>query len=381
MQENEEDKKTVKKGKQAKKNTSKAVSSKKEKVKPVKEKDSKSKSGKDIKEKNSKGTNKKTVTVTEKSNKVIKSEPVKSVQKKKKESNITTKSKNIKKEVSKKNKLKTEKNASVKKVSDNKGNTKIDEIVVIEKIKDFISKVVAMQDEAKKEITDKKPKDKNISQKQNKPKKEKTEYIIEYYDLPYRYNETIVKILAQTPKKIFVYWDISDNDRNKYIETFGENFFETTYPVLLLYNEDKQYVKEVVINDFANSWYIDIDNTKTKYNIQLGRKFKNQLENYDTEKLNKNNIILKTDYLPFANSNILEVPNDHVLLEQLPEFIVFRNVKTNSEFTKNIRDLKDIFGNNYDIREFYESQYSDELEEGMFDMSNPSSNVMSSTFK
>ena len=42
--------------------------------------------------------------------------------------------------------------------------------------------------------------------------------VLEYYDLPYHYNETIVKILAQTPKILYVYWDISDSDREKYKE-------------------------------------------------------------------------------------------------------------------------------------------------------------------
>ena len=32
--------------------------------------------------------------------------------------------------------------------------------------------------------------------------------IIEHYELPYRYNETIVKILYQTPNTLFVYWEI-----------------------------------------------------------------------------------------------------------------------------------------------------------------------------
>lgn len=278
------------------------------------------------------------------------------------------------------------KKSSVKSIAtENTLKNTIDQVVVIEKIRDFISKVVAMQEETKKEVADEKTKaktsTKTSAKKESKTRAPKKEYIIEYYDLPYRYNETIVKILAQTPKKLFVYWDISDNDINKYIETFGENFFETTYPVLLLYNEDKQYVKEVAINDFANSWYIDIDDPKTKYTIQLGRKFKNPIDFSDTNKLNENNIILRTDYLPFADSNLLEVPNDHVLLDQLPEFLVFRNVKTNSEIRKDIRSLKDIFGNNYDVREFYEDQYKDELKEGMFDMDNPSSNMTSSMFK
>lgn len=261
-----------------------------------------------------------------------------------------------------------------------KDDNKPDEATVIEKIKEFITKIVAMQEEAAKEFLA----DEEIEEKFQKIKQEKddtTKYLLEYYDLPYRYNETTVKILAQTPKRLFVYWDISDNDRNKYIETFGEDFFNTTYPVLLLYNEDMKYVKEIPINDFANSWYIDIDNPKTKYTIQLGRKFKNKPDVINIAKLEENNIVLKTDYMPFANSNTLEAPNDHVLLEYLPNLLTFRNVKTNEEFVKDISKFKDAYGNNYNVKDFYGEQYKDELEEGMFDMANPSSNLSSSSFK
>lgn len=264
-------------------------------------------------------------------------------------------------------------NKSVTKTKKSEKN--VDENLVIEKIKNFLTKIIAMQEE---EIEKEK---KNKVKSKSGDKKAKKEYMMEYYDLPYRYNETIVKILAQTPKKLFVYWDISDNDRKRYVETFGDKFFEMTYPVLLVYNEDKKYVKEVAINDFANSWYIDIDDPKNKYTIQLGRKFINAVENLDNEKLIENNIELQTDYLPLANSNVLEVPNDHVLLEFLPNFVTFRNVKTNEEYTKDLRTFKNVYGKNYNVEEFYQNQYSDEIADGMFDMKNPSSKISSSTFK
>ena len=264
----------------------------------------------------------------------------------------------------------------------------VDEETVIEKIKSFIAKIAAMQEEARKENIDSKEekiatKEKVKTEKQSKKVDVRNvEYLPEYYDLPYRYNETIVKILAQTPKKMFVYWDVSDADREKYVKAFGEDFFYKTYPVLLLYNEDKKYVKEIQINDFANSWYIEIDDPKTKYTIQLGRKFKaNTLSTINMEKVAENNIILYTDYLPFANSNVIEIPNDRVLLDKLPKFIKFRNVKTNEEITKDLRNFKDIFGKTYDVKEFYEEHYKDEISEGMFDMANPSSNLSSSSFK
>jgi len=264
----------------------------------------------------------------------------------------------------------------------------VDEATVIEKIKSFIAKIAAMQEEARKENVENKEEKETVKEKTKQEKQikkqevKKVEYLPEYYDLPYRYNETVVKILAQTPKKMFVYWDISDDDREKYIKAFGEDFFYKTYPVLLLYNEDKKYIKEIPINDFANSWYIEIDDPKTKYTIQLGRKFReNTLSTINMQKVLENNIILYTDYLPFANSNVLEIPNDRVLLDKLPRFIIFRNVKTNEEITKDLRSFKDIFGKTYNVKDFYEEHYKDEISEGMFDMANPSSNLSSSSFK
>ena len=99
------------------------------------------------------------------------------------------------------------------------------------------------------------------------------------------------------------------------------------------------------------------------------------------KKVQEHNIILRTDYLPFADSNTLEAPNDHVLLEELPRFIIFRNVKTGEEVAKDLRKFKDIFGKQYKVKEFYNEHYKDEISEGMFDMANPSSKLSSSMFK
>ena len=286
------------------------------------------------------------------------------------------------KDIEKDTKTKSVKKLSkdIKKIESNEPEKKIDEETVIEKIKNFIAKIAAMQEEAGREEIDKKE-SKEKKKILKKKETQKIQYSLEYYDLVYRYNETIVKILAQTPKRLFVYWDISDSDRQRYTQTFGEDFFEKTYPVLLVYNEDRKYVKEVAVNDFANSWYIDIQDSKNKYIIQLGRKFRQIPNDINMTKVMEEDIILKTDYLPLANSNQLETPNDHVLLESLPRFITFRNVKTNEELVKGIGDFKDAFGNNYSVDGFYNEQYKDEISEGMFDMANPSSNISSSSFK
>ena len=292
-----------------------------------------------------------------------------------------------KKEVNSKEKVATEKvkkNEPIKEVEEIKPK----ESAIISKIKSFLKKIVEIQEEAKKEKIEQKEKvAKEIAQKENKEieQEKKNSYNLEYYDLPYRYNETVVKILAQTPKRLFVYWDIADSDRERYLKAFGESFFYDTYPVLLIHNDDKNYTFEIPINDFANSWYLDINDPKSKYTIQLGRKFKDQskLGYVNKEQVRDENIVLQNDYLPITTSNTLEVPNDHILFENLKPYVVYRNVKNHEEKLVDISNLEFAkkMGKVYNIYEVYKEIYKNEMEdESLLDLLNPSS-MSSSSFK
>ena len=280
-----------------------------------------------------------------------------------------------------------------KDVKDVKKEVKSEEIkpkesAIISKIKSFLKKIVEIQEEAKKEKLEQKEKEaEKLAKKENKEieKEKQHTYNIEYYDLPYRYNETVVKILAQTPKRLFVYWDVADSDRERYIKAFGENFFNDTYPVLLIHNDDKNYTFEVPINDFANSWYLDISDPKSKYTIQLGRKFREQakLVTINREQVKDENIIIQNDYLPITTSNTLEVPNDHILFENLKPYVVYRNVKNYEEKVVDISNLEFAkkMGKVYNIYEVYKEIYKNEMEdESLLDLLNPSS-MSSSSFK
>ena len=258
-------------------------------------------------------------------------------------------------------------------ISNNEVKPKESEI--ISKIKDFLLKVSKLQDEEKKKEIESKTKDKTKKEKKEIEAEKKLSYSIEYYDLPYRYNETVVKILAQTPKRLFVYWDISDNDRNRFIETFGNNFFNDTYPVLLIHNEEKNYTFEVPINDFANSWYLDIPDPKSKYTIQLGRKFKYK-NDIDYQAAQQSNIVLQNDYLPITTSNTLEVPNDHILFENLRPYVIYRNVKNYQETIIDISNLDFArrMGKIYNVYDIYKEIYKNELgRDGLLNLINPSS--------
>ena len=219
--------------------------------------------------------------------------------------------------------------------------------------------------------------------------------IVESYDLPYRYNETIVKILYQTPNTLFVYWDIADSDRENYIKQYGENFFNITRPVLIIHNDTMHYNFEIPINDFANSWYLHINDSKCDYRVELGRR-----PNYYNKEVTKEiEEKIKTDYIYVSTSNEIESPNDHVLFSTNENnTIKIRNVKTSNEksislfeIVKHLPEMKRVQNIPYIKEELLKDIYSgiyqaedfsifEKIKNNPSSGGNPSSGSMSSRF-
>ena len=203
-----------------------------------------------------------------------------------------------------------------------------------------------MPKKAKEEIVEEK---KISSKKATKKTTRKKLLTPEYYDLPNLYNQTIVKILAQTPTILFVYWDISDEDKQFYLKQYGESFFNNTTPYLCVTNETKSYSFEVEINDYANSWYINIPDSDCKYDVVLFRKPRNPEVHHES--------------VYITSSNDLQTPNDHILFDSLGKTVFFKNVKTNEIISKDTSSLS--FMNNigriYNIYDLYKEIYKNEL--------------------
>ena len=282
------------------------------------------------------------------------------------EKETETKPKTTKKQTTKKESAKTPKKVASKKEATSKTTTKKATSKASKKAN--ISKATEKKKTTKKVATSKTNlKKAKSSKKATTPKKKKVE-IVEYYDLPYRYNETVVKVLAQTPKTLFIYWDISDKVREQYKEQYGEKFFETTKPILKIYNDTLGYSFEVEINDFANSWYLHVADSKCDYRIELGRK-----PIIKTEKLN-------TDYIYISMSNKIESPNDHILFNKEQKMVYFKNVKTGEQVSKPISSISFIrnMGKIYNIYDLYKELYQNENIEELYNLSNPSSGNPSS---
>ncbi len=279
----------------------------------------------------------------------------------------TTSKGNLKKEISK-NSKKAENTVSNKsKTSTNKvatkSNTKKSTKATSKKSTNAPKAKSSSKKVAGKSTTKTTKKSTKLATPKKSTKKEKVE-IIEYYDLPYRYNQTVVKVLAQTPNTLFVYWDISDDDKNKYIEEYGEYFFNNTKPVLIVHNLTMNYSFELDINDFANSWYLNISDSNCDYKIELGRRPINEY------------VTINNNYLYIANSNNIDAPNDHILFDNLSKFVYFRNVKTNTTTKKDIISFSLLrkIGKISSIEEFYKKMYANEkISFDKLDLRNPSS--------
>lgn len=174
--------------------------------------------------------------------------------------------------------------------------------------------------------------------------------------------------MAQTPINLFIYWDISDKDRKDFEKQYGDNFFETTRPILIVHNDTLGYSFEVAINDFANSWYLHVADSKCDYRIELGRR-----PIFKTEKLTD-------DYIYVTTSNEIESPNDRVLFDKNQKMVYFRNVKTGEQTQKPINTISFLrnMGKIYSIYDLYKAMYQEENIEEIFDLSNPSSGNPSS---
>lgn len=239
--------------------------------------------------------------------------------------------------------------------------------------------------------TNKKVKSKTVSKTNTSTSTKKVETkgsVVEYYDLPYRYNQTIVKVLAQTPNNLFVYWDIADSDRENFKKQYGYDFFDKTRPVLIVHNETMHYAFEVEINDFANSWYLHVNDANCDYKIELGRKpFYNyiQREIGEEEQKDSNSEVNKypsksidRDYFYVTMSNAIDSPNNHILAEDYNKpinSVLVRNVKSNVEYNKNIESLpiSSHLNKLYNIQEIYKKLFEENTIKNFYDLSNPSS--------
>jgi Uncharacterized protein conserved in bacteria len=103
-------------------------------------------------------------------------------------------------------------------------------------------------------------------------------------------------LLARDPHWLYVYWEISDDRRKLLLDEFGMDFMERSIPVLKITNITKNDYFYVRINEFSNSWYLNVPDSNSIYVVEIGRKIS---DNFFISILNSNSTITPNDSLSY----------------------------------------------------------------------------------
>ncbi len=126
----------------------------------------------------------------------------------------------------------------------------------------------------------------------------------EYYELPKAYNRTLIRLLVQSPTRMFCYWEVSD----KTIKEFNRKYanYDNSIAVLKITNLTHNYSYSIPVSPFANNYYIDVEDSGCNYQVELGR-------------------IAKSKFVNLYTSNIAMVPSGKPVVGYNTDEILFAN--------------------------------------------------------
>lgn len=172
----------------------------------------------------------------------------------------------------------------------------------------------------------------------------------EYYELPSKYNKTVVRLLVQSPTRMFVFWEVSDES----IKNFNAHNakYSDSVPILKIKNMTMNYSYDMEIDPFTNNYYIEVKDPDCVYEVELGRKYKN-------------------DFINIYTSNTAKIPRSSPVPIGLSEEVIYRNcirLTTTEKFTiysrKNTYSIDGVPPQDYNTLPF-----SNETNESMQDSS------------
>ena len=126
----------------------------------------------------------------------------------------------------------------------------------------------------------------------------------EYYELPTKYNETVVRLLVQSPTRMYVYWEVADKTIGGFVARNLD--YNTSKPILKISNITMNYSYEIEIDPFATNYYIEIKDADCNYRVELGRRCNNE-------------------FVSIYQSNDVTIPRSTPLDNRESEEIIYRN--------------------------------------------------------
>lgn len=112
------------------------------------------------------------------------------------------------------------------------------------------------------------------------------------YYLPLNYNDNKIVLLVRDPYRLFAYWEISNEKRESFINQFGQDAWNRSKPVLKVTNVTNSEVYFVDIDEFANNWYLEVNQPNCYFTAEIGRLFNSE------------------HFVTFASSNSIHTPQN-----------------------------------------------------------------------
>ena len=137
----------------------------------------------------------------------------------------------------------------------------------------------------------------------------------EYYELPSKYNKTVVRLLVQSPTRMFVFWEVSDDTIRQFNSHNAQ--YSDSIPVLKIKNITMNYSYDMEIDPFTNNYYIEVKDPDCIYEVELGRKYKNK-------------------FIDIYTSNTAKIPRSSPMPISFAEEVIYRNcikLTTTEKFT------------------------------------------------
>lgn len=152
--------------------------------------------------------------------------------------------------------------------------------------------------------------------------------ISEYYELPTKYNETVVRLLVQSPTRMYAYWEVSDgavkNFENQNLD------YNASTPFLKITNLTMNYSYEVKIDPYATNYWIEVKDVNCNYKVELLRKANNKFtslaESNEVKIPRSNPIFNEADEIIYKN---------YLRLEQTEKFTIYYKQRENQFNEKN----------------------------------------------
>lgn len=100
--------------------------------------------------------------------------------------------------------------------------------------------------------------------------------------IPWNYGKDRLTLMVRDPNWIFAYWEISATKQQEFDSNFGQDAWTNSRSVLRVYDitgvagfngTNANNYTDISINDYVDSWHIDMERPNSTFCVDLGRLF------------------------------------------------------------------------------------------------------------